>query len=228
MRLNAALLIAGLWLLLSPAVQAAEPVVTRGAGDVAAGLIVSTSGIGPEVAWWPSQNWALRADTAFFYFDRKFGIAGVDYNGDARLLSIGGTVDYFPWAERGWRISVGGRANFTELRAKGRATGLVRVGQVAVTPEELGLVEGKAWFPRAAPYAGIGFTGPVGTEGWLSVLDIGLLYQGKPRVHLSADGPVAGDPRFLPVMEMEERRLVHELKNLAFYPAMKLGMLYRF
>lgn len=228
MRLNAVFLAVSLILMHSSMAEAGEPVVTRTAGDMAAGVIVSTSGIGPELAWWPSARWALRADTAFFYLDRKFGIAGVQYNGDARLASVGGTVDYFPWDDRGWRVSVGGRANFTELRAKGRARELVRVGQIALTPEELGLVKGKAWFPRAAPYAGIGFTGPVGNEGWLSVLDIGLLYQGKPRVRLSADGPVTDDPRFQPVIEMEERRLVKELKNLAFYPAVKLGMLYHF
>jgi len=210
------------------AVAAAEPEVSRTRGETAAGFVFSSSGIGVEGQWQALENLALRLDGVLFFVDKNFGIANVSYDGDATLASTGLTLDYFPWENRGWRASIGARANFTEMRADGRAKGAVHIAQVLLTPEQLGTVTGTAHFPRIAPYAGIGFTGPVGNDGWLAVMDLGLLYYGKPHVHISANGTLAGDPRFIAVTRNEEARLARELKTLAFYPAIKLGMLYRF
>jgi hypothetical protein len=209
-------------------VAAAEPQVHRTIGETAVGFVFSSSGIGLEGQWQALEALALRLDGVLFFVDKNFGIANVSYDGDATLASTGLTLDYFPWENRGWRASIGARANFTEMRANGRAKGAVHIAQVSLTPEQLGTVTGIAHFPRIAPYAGIGFTGPVGNDGWLAVMDLGLLYYGEPHVHIAADGTLAGDPRFIAVTRNEEARIARELKSLAFYPAVKLGMLYRF
>ncbi|SNS63034.1 MULTISPECIES: hypothetical protein [unclassified Azospirillum] len=208
--------------------MAAETPVSRRQGEVAAGIVFSSSGIGVEGQWQTLENLALRLDGVLFFVDKDFGIANVSYDGDATLASSGLTLDYFPWENRGWRASIGVRANFSELRAEGTARGAVHIAQVLLTPEQLGTVRGTAHFPRMAPYAGIGFTGPVGRDGLLAVMDLGLLYYGNPRVRITADGTLAGHPTFIAVTRNEEARLARELKSLAFYPAVKLGLLYRF
>ncbi|MDG5495787.1 hypothetical protein [Niveispirillum sp. BGYR6] len=223
-------LVIGLFLVLclGAVAMAAETPVSRRQGETAAGIVFSSSGIGVEGQWQALENLALRLDGVLFFVDKDFGIANVSYDGDARLASSGLTLDYFPWENRGWRASLGVRANFTELRAEGMARGPVNIATYWVTPEQLGTVRGTAHFPRMAPYAGIGFTGPVGRDGLLAVMDLGLLYYGNPRVRLSADGTLAGYPDFVRITRNEEARLARELKSLAFYPAVKLGLLYRF
>lgn len=89
------------------------------------------------------------------------------------------------------------------------------------TPELLGNLSAKVGFNTVAPYVGVGFGFVHPGTGLGYMFDIGALYQGPPRVDLSASGLLKPSEEQEPVIE-------NNIKWFSFYPVVSFGLLYVF
>ena len=80
-----------------------------------------------------------------------------------------------------------------------------------------------------APYLGIGWRSAFGKEQrWGLLTDLGVAFLGRPKVALSATGPLASNPTFLGDLAREEEELEDDLDLLRFYPIFSISLFYRF
>jgi len=200
------------------------------AGDFSVGLTGSSLGVGGEVGYAISERFRVRAAG----YALKFGYDGtrgdVDYHADLKLASGGLFLDWHPFAG-GFRISLGGFANGNNLKATGQPQGgQYTINGVTFTAAEVGALTGKAELNSTAPYLGLGWLFGAGPKGGLGVsLDAGVLYQGSPKVTLtSTGGTQSGNPILQSNLDAEARKFEDDIKVLRFYPAISLGLVYRF
>jgi hypothetical protein len=92
----------------------------------------------------------------------------------------------------------------------------------------VGTLTGRVSFRDVAPYAGLGYASGRGGKGFAFTADAGVMFSGGPRVVLAASGPIAGAPGFIANLENERQKIASDLDWTRFYPAVKLGLLYRF
>jgi len=91
-------------------------------------------------------------------------------------------------------------------------------------------VDGRATFEKTAPYVGIG-TGNAADRSshWHFACDIGVLFQGDPKISLSA---VAADPSLQTLLDAdvqeEQKKIQDDAKIFNFYPLVAVGVSYTF
>jgi hypothetical protein len=84
-----------------------------------------------------------------------------------------------------------------------------------------------ASFDSTSPYLGAGFDFTIFGQVGMS-LDFGVLWQGDPKVVLTADGLLADDPTFMDQLEQERLELVDDMDALKAYPVVSLGFNFNF
>jgi hypothetical protein len=196
------------------------------AGPLSAGVQASTLGAGLEVGFRPTALLGLRVGANFLDFDFSRTVDQVRYKFDNHLRSGGGTVDLYPFSG-GFRVSAGLRVDGNDADATGTPTTNVTIGSTTFTPAQLGTLTGRVTFNSVAPYAGFGYAAALG-GGFELALDLGVLYQGRPKVTLNASGPVAGTALFQTNAAQEEARIRNRIDFLEWYPVLALTLGYRF
>ncbi|MFA5259699.1 MAG: hypothetical protein WC450_00555 [Candidatus Omnitrophota bacterium] len=152
----------------------------------------------------------------------------VDYDFELKLFTVSALVDWFPFSNN-FRLSAGFMVNNNEINASAQGSDDYTLGDKDYTSSEVGTLSGNIDFNDLAPYFGIGYGNPFGTDGsWLLTLDFGVMYQGSPEVDLSADGLLASNPAFLADLQREEDNLESDISAFKFYPVIALGVTYRF
>ena len=91
-----------------------------------------------------------------------------------------------------------------------------------------GQVTGEIEFNKFAPYLGVGLEGRFFNDRFILGTEAGVLFQGRPRVDLRGDGPLAGDPTFEAALQREEDALRDDLSFFRYYPVVALYAMYRF
>jgi hypothetical protein len=81
--------------------------------------------------------------------------------------------------------------NELKLTGKPSAGSTYTINGVTYTAAQVGTLTGTLTFNKTAPYLGLGWGNRPGSKLGLSA-DIGALYQGSPKLSLSATGSVAG------------------------------------
>ncbi len=191
------------------------------------GVKAGTLGLGVEATWRPLPWFDLRGGFNAFDYDDDGSQAGINYDAELRLQSYYATANFhFPSSP--FRLSAGLVGNDNELALISRETGTVNIGGTVFSADDVGTLQSITSFDTAAPYAGIGFDfglfGKVGMN-----LDLGVLFQGSPRVTLTSDGPLADDPAFQSALEEERSQLREDLDDkLKLYPVASLGFNVRF
>lgn len=191
------------------------------------GAQASTLGLGLEAGYRVNPMFGLRLGGNMFTFSTDRGISGVDYDLDVKLRSFGAVLDVYPVAGTGFRISGGARINYNKADLTGTLSGPRSFGGVVVTPQQAGELTGKATFDRFAPYAGVGYNGTVFSPNFSVGVDLGVLFQGKPRVSLSAPG-VATTPAIAAVLEDQRREVEDSIRAARFWPVVAITASYRF
>ncbi len=204
---------------------------TRDVGSEAGfalGPHVSTLGLGGEASVRLSDRWVLRLGGNYLALGTSEALDGVTYDLDLTLASAGGALDLHPFAN-GFLISAGVYWNGNKLDASATPTTGVTIGTTTFTPAEIGRIDGDIEFNSLAPYLGIGWDGSFFGDGALSLkFRAGLFYMGKPDVTLRATGTLAGSAALQADLAREESNIESELDLLAYYPAVTLGVTYRF
>lgn len=209
------------------------------AADVAWSLRASTLGLGLEVTASLTERIAVRVGANGFAFDTDLTESGIDYEADLQLLSVSALVDWHP-AANGFRVSAGLLINENELDLTGESDqDEFEIGDTTYTSDNLRL-SGLLDFEPVAPYLGIGWNSTFTKDrGWGFSVDLGVVFQGEPRVTLNGSGravrqsdgfavDAATDPRFQQDLLAEEDNLERELDDFEFYPVVAIGAVYRF
>ena len=95
---------------------------------------------------------------------------------------------------------------------------------------ELSDLHGDVSFDDFAPYAGLGYGNAAGLDGrWHFAFDLGVMFQGKPKVSASA---TAADPGLQPYLDADLAAKVADIQDQAdayqFYPVLSIGVSFRF
>jgi hypothetical protein len=92
-------------------------------------------------------------------------------------------------------------------------------------------LQGKMTFNTVAPYIGIGWGNPVATgKGWGITTDIGVLFQGNPRIDMSATCTLTAPgacTAFNADLEAERARMESDLSNFIWWPVASIGITYQ-
>jgi hypothetical protein len=207
----------------------ATPALAQNKGSsVGVGVTGGTLGIGPEVNF-RSDNFGVRGSATFFSFSRGVDSDGIEYDGDLKLRSFGGSLDLYPLGG-GFRVSGGVRVgkNRVELLAQPGATTSVQVGDVNYTGAQIGTLSGEVRANKVAPTLTIGYGSGVGS-GFSFGIDAGAMFQGSPKVRrLVATGPISTNAAFQTQLANERREIEDDIDNFKVYPILQLGLGYRF
>lgn len=194
--------------------------------DFGLGLKASTLGIGLEGTWRPLSYMDVRVGANVFDYDDDGSRAGVNYDATLNLESFYATANLrFPLSP--FRVTAGVYSNGNELNLVSLDSGTFDIGGQTYTSADVGRLSSTTSFSSTAPYVGVGFDfsafGKVGMN-----LDFGLLWQGDPKVSLSADGLLASDPTFLASLESERQELLDVVKDYKAWPVISLGLVFNF
>ncbi|MDV6333020.1 hypothetical protein [Asticcacaulis sp. 201] len=192
-----------------------------------AGVRVSTLGVGAEFGLKLNDHFTVRAignGANFGYNDTTDD--GIRYDGDLKLASYGAQVDYRFAANGPLYVTAGAYKNDNKVHATGRYTNNVIVGGIPLTPAQVGVLTAQAKFDDTVPYLGLGARWPVGHFEFN--LEAGAYFQGRPRVTLTSDSIYASDPNVQAAIETERADLENDIKDFKTYPALTLGLRYKF
>jgi len=197
-----------------------------------------TLGLGAEltVGFSPQLDGRLGAN-AFSYSQRREA-SRIEYDADARLRTATALLDWFPGG-RSFHLTGGlvWNGNRVEGRSIPSAAGTYDIAGVQVPVSIVQRLDGRADFDSVVPYLGFGWGHPTASTRKAGVaLDLGVIFQGKARVHLTpvipAGSPILTTPGAREALNLlvqqEERDLEKEASDYEYYPVLSLGVWYRF
>jgi hypothetical protein len=188
------------------------------------GAKVSTLGLGAEVGFEVNDFITVRGLVHNFNYGYDDTLDGIKYDGDLKLSSFGvqGDLKVFP----GIYLTAGMYSNKNKIDLSGTPTGNTQIGDLTFTPTQIGTLTSHARFKSSVPYLGLGFRqgfGPIELN-----FEAGAYMQGKAKVTLTSNGTLASDPTYKAELEKERARQEDELGDFKTYPAVSLGLRYKF
>ena len=185
-------------------------------------LKISSLGINLEGVRKLNEQFNARLGVAYFSYNFSGGSNTEDYNykANAKLFSVSVLGDWFLF-ESNFRITCGLLINLNNGNLTLNPIKTYTVGSVTYTPEDLGNLKAKLDFNTMAPYLGLGFGNTMDDNGLEFTIDLGTIYQGKPKVDLMATG-------LLSPSEEQEPIVQDNLKWFQFYPVLSIGIIYKF
>lgn len=194
-------------------------------GTVHVGVSAGSLGIGPEIGW-RGDNVGVRGSATFFGYSRDVDSDGVEYDGDLKLRSFGGTVDFYPGGG-GFRLSAGARISNNRVELKATPTTNVEVGDNVYTPAQIGTLSGDIKANKLAPTLTIGYGSGRG-QGFSFGIDGGIMLQGSPEVkNLRTSGSLSSAALAADIAR-EEEELEDDIDNFKIYPILQISLGYRF
>jgi len=215
-----------IWLLIVPAVLAADKEDAQGRGW-ALNAKVGTLGIGADLSRSIIPRVLnLRAGGSFFSYSTDLSTEGIDYSAELKLGAVPIAVDVFPF--KNWfRLGGGVIINLNEAHGTGDpSTGTVTIGDGEYTSQDIGQVDAKVKFNRAAPYFGFGFNNPIKRYGHFGFfVDLGFMYHGTPVASMTTTKIVPG---LQTEIDKEIQEINEDIKDFKFFPVVQMGLSYRF
>jgi len=183
---------------------------------VSLGIKGGTLGIGPEIGFRFTKFLGARIGFNYLPISYSSTKADIDYDFDLNLQSISGILDFHPF-KNAFRVSGGVFYNGNNLDASGKdSSGSYKIGGQTYPAVLVGNLDGKIDFNDSSPYCGIGFDTTFGKEKDFGLmLELGVLFQGSPKVSLTADGPISGNPLFQKNLAEEEEKLKNKLEKVS-------------
>ena len=193
--------------------------------DVGINLKAGTLGAGVEVSKGFSEKFSAGLGFNSYNYKTTDTTSGINYNYEFDLQTISLLTNYHPF--RGvFRVTAGVMYNSNELKLTGKPSSgaIYEINGKTYTDTQVGTLSGKLTFNKTAPYFGLGWGNRPGGKLGISA-DVGALYQGAPKLALSASGNVAG---LSADVEQERKNAEADLSNLKWYPVLSLGLYFRF
>lgn len=209
------------------------------AANVGVSAQLGTTGIGLHLHKPFTPQLVGRLGANIFNYDYRRSTTYTEYDADLRLRTIDVLLDWHPMAG-GFRITGGLVINHNNfyLKARPSVTGTFTFNGTVYSVADIGEVEGRVRFRRAAPYLGIGWGtgGTSETPGWGFSSDVGIIYHGKARASLNSTGcngslsalSAAVCAQLESDLPNESARVEEEIDEHRFYPVVRFGVSYRF
>ena len=180
-----------------------------------------TLGVGADVAVSLSPMFGVRGRASFQPWEPTYTVDEVEVTAQMQSPNFSAFLDFTPF---GTSIRlVGGVVRFgSNIEVVGVPLEPVDVNGVTYEPSQIGTLTGVILTKEVAPYAGIGFGNPMGRFGL--VVDLGVAFQGRPELQVSADGPFANDPQFESNLNVEVQQAEEDLESFRFFPVISLGL----
>ena len=199
--------------------------------DTSVGLRVGTLGGGVEIAHAFTDKLGFRVAANGLRINGTTTYDSVDYDADLKLLTGELLLDWFPFSGN-FRVSAGAMYNGNKLTLNGKPTsGTYTINGQPYNASEIGSLDGKVDFRKAAPYVGLGYGRPIGKGLSLSA-DFGVLFQGPPRTTLSATcGPTASPATCSQLQSdvaAQQNSLNDDMHKYQYYPVLSIGLAYVF
>lgn len=198
------------------------------ASDFGLDAHVSTLGLGAEFNYTINSYFTARVDFNRYNYSYTGTKEQVQYDFDLHLKSYSAMLDWHPFAGT-FRVSAGYFSNKNDIAALATPQGSYTINGTSYTAAQVGVLSGAITFNASVPYLGIGWS-TLGTEstGLGVEFDIGALFQGSPKVQLSATGAAASNAQFQSDLAAEQTKLQGDLNSFKTYPVVSLGLAYRF
>lgn len=157
---------------------------------------------------------------------------GVNYKGSLRLQSAGVVANYFPWVSA-FHLSAGLFYDNNRFDLYGQpSNGSFTLNGQTYTSAELSSLSGQVKFNPVAPYLGVGWADASVRSGWHLIANLGVLYQGRPKVSLVGytSYPQASTQysALQSAIDVQRQQIQSDLSNLRWYPVASIGAQYRF
>jgi hypothetical protein len=194
-------------------------------------LDAGTMGAGGGASWRFCSLLGVRAGVDYFQFSLDRNIKDVDYSAKLRLLSAPLTLDVYPWKSSSFHVSLGVLINQNQFTGTGTATGNATVtldGQ-DFTAADVGSLNLKLEQDPVNPYLSIG--GNIlyfdHAHHWALGGELGVVYTGDWDVSLTRSGGVP-NATIDSALAGEKSRVQDVLKDVKFWPVLKLTVSYSF
>ena len=206
-------------LLLAPPASAAD-------SNFGLGVRAGTLGIGMEATWRALPWMDLRAGFNRYDYNSRDTHAGISYNATLAFDNYYATANLrFPLNPL--RLTAGVFSNGNELRLISAGDGRLKIGGSTFNRADVGTLRSITSFSTTAPYLGIGGDFTIFRRVGLN-LDLGVLWQGKPKITLNADGVLASDSIFRSALAAERRELDDDIGSYETWPVFSLGIVVNF
>ncbi|MEI7436604.1 MAG: hypothetical protein WCL16_07345 [bacterium] len=207
----------------APALPADDPLDGVGLGVTAK---IGTLGIGADVTLAFNRYFAVRGVFSELNLDPLISSDGNSVKFDLNWVNYGGLLDWHVLGG-GFRLSGGLMENENNFKAHGDLTQSVKINGDEYS---LNALDGEMSFGKWAPYLGLGYGAAAGKDGRVHfACDFGVLFQKQPIVTLTG---TASDPGLEALLNAdlaaEESKIQNDLKWLAFYPVINVGVSVRF
>jgi len=208
------------------------------AAQLTVGVQAGTLGIGGDLAWPLAPQLAVRvAGHAWSGISRSERAGGNRYQARLDLGNAAALLDWHP-AGGGFRVSAGAMvdANRVEGDSEPSSAGTYTIGNLQLPASLVGTLHGKIDFATVAPYLGVGWgTAPRAGPGFGVAADLGVAFQGRPRVTLTPEPP-PGSPLNLPAamallapeLALEQAKVEQKIDGYRYFPVLSVGISYRF
>lgn len=184
-----------------------------------------TLGLGVELSKSLSEKFSVGLGLNSYNYKTTDSANGIDYDFKYELQSAGLLANYHPFTGA-FRFTGGVLYNNNELKLTGKpsAGSTYTINGNTYTASQVGTLAGKLTFDKTSPYLGLGWGNRPGSKFGLSA-DLGVLYQGSPKLSLTASGAAAG---LTSDLEQERKKAESDLSNFKWYPVLSLGLYFRF
>ncbi|MGE3333708.1 MAG: hypothetical protein AB7I36_08700 [Rhodospirillaceae bacterium] len=197
------------------------------AQQTSVGVSAGTPGLGLELGYDLNETFGLRANGNWFSLSKDVESDNVNYDGKLKLFSMGLLGDFYMF-DSGFRLTGGAYYNNNHANINATPSGTVTIGGTPYAAGQIGTLKGRVDYNEFTPYAGLGYTTNRGQPGLSLVFDAGVMFQGRPEVTLAGTGPATASPTFAADIERERQQIADDLKWTRFYPAVRVGLAYRF
>jgi hypothetical protein len=180
---------------------------------------IGTLGYGIEYSQSVSDSFAIRMVANGADTDDRVTESGITYDFDFERRSAGVLVDWRPMSNSAFFTSAGLLYNGNKFEANIVSSGNVNIGGTIYNNPNL---SGEITFNKISPYLGAGWNWMFAQNRLSLALEVGALYQGRPRVELRSTTVSQTD------LEREESELEDDLGDYKFYPQVSIAIGYRF
>jgi hypothetical protein len=189
-----------------------------------------TAGFGPSLIISASDKFTFTVGYTWLDYDYDVETDDADYNGKLKLSNLKALANWHPWGGT-FHFSAGLFAtdNEVSITAKPEPGNTFDVNGVTYSTSRIQSITGSATFEDdIAPYIGVGWAKSPANSGLAFYATLGVFFAGDASARLSATGPDASTPTFQANLRAEERDINKDLEDIGMYPALQLGLQYRF
>ena len=192
---------------------------------------IGTLGVGAELNLSISDSVKARFGINYGTYYSTYSRVSDSYDSNIQLQTVSAIADWYPY-QGSFRTSGGVFYNNNNATLKAIPVGgSYTVNGVQYPAAGISSLQGKMTFNAVAPYIGIGWGNPVATgKGWGMTTDIGVLFQGKPRIDMSATCDpliITSCTTFNANLEAERSKLENDLSNFIWWPVASIGITYQ-